>query len=131
VSFLLDTNILSAFLRGNGRVQSKFLQHGGQLYTSTLNIGELLIWAYKSSKRMEREAAIQQMLADVVCLPIAISTAEVFAEVRTQQFQTGQMTPALDLFISCVALEHNFTLITDNESDFVGILNLRVANWLT
>jgi tRNA(fMet)-specific endonuclease VapC len=132
VSFLLDTNILSAHLKGGfPRHESKFLQHMGQLYTSTLNLGELFIWANKSPKSADRLQEIQKMLADVTPLIIDVHVAEQFGVVRTQQLASGTLTPALDLFVACTALAHNYTLVTHNTSDFVGIPGLRVVDWLT
>ncbi len=34
MSFLLDTDIASAYLRGDARVFNRFVQHGGGLYLS-------------------------------------------------------------------------------------------------
>jgi tRNA(fMet)-specific endonuclease VapC len=100
----------------------------GQLYTSTLNLGELFIWAHKSPKSADRLQEIQKMLADVTPLVIDVSVAEQFGVVRAQQLASGTLTPALDLFVACTALAHNYTLVTHNITDFVGIPGLRVVD---
>src|SRR5437588_6580864 len=46
MSFLLDTNICSAYLKYPGALTHRFHQHGGRLYVTTLVLGELYTWAY-------------------------------------------------------------------------------------
>jgi predicted nucleic acid-binding protein len=45
LSFLLDTDICSAYLKGNHSVGNRVLQYGGRLYVSALTAGELYTWA--------------------------------------------------------------------------------------
>lgn len=131
MSFLLDTNILSAHLKGGyPRLESKFMQHGGQLYTSTLNLGELYVWAYKSPKSVSRLQDIAKLIVDVKCLDICLQTAEIFGSIRTHQIATGTLTPTLDLFIACAALLRDYTIVTHNTADFANIPGLRVVDWL-
>ena len=44
MSFLLDTDICSAHLRGDRKVFSKFVQYSGQLHVSVITAGELYSW---------------------------------------------------------------------------------------
>lgn len=130
MSFLLDTNVLSAYLKGRApRVQSKFMQHGGQLHTSAINLGELYVWAYKSPKQSERLKRIEELLQHVTCFNIDPAVAERFATARTEQLATGTITPTLDLFVAATALVYNFTLVTRNVADFASIPNLRIVDW--
>ena len=46
MSILVD-NICSAWLRGNNRVFSRFIQHSGQLHISTVSLAELYTWALR------------------------------------------------------------------------------------
>jgi predicted nucleic acid-binding protein len=41
MSFLLDTDICSAYLKGNPDVQNRFIQYGGRLQVSVITVGEL------------------------------------------------------------------------------------------
>lgn len=41
MSYLLDTNILSAHLRRPSGLQHRFVQHSGRLYTSSVALAEL------------------------------------------------------------------------------------------
>ncbi len=44
MSFLLDTDICSAQMKANPRVQGRFIQYGGRLHTSAVTLGELFAW---------------------------------------------------------------------------------------
>ena len=44
MSFLLDTNILSAHLRRPAGLAHRFFQHSGRLYTSGVSLAELYDW---------------------------------------------------------------------------------------
>ncbi len=49
MSFLLDTNILSAHLRRPSGLAHRFFQHSGRLSTASVVLGELFVWAYNRS----------------------------------------------------------------------------------
>ncbi|HEV3448597.1 MAG TPA: hypothetical protein VG099_28425, partial [Gemmataceae bacterium] len=44
MSFLLDTDTCSAFMRGEPAVQNRFIQYGGRLHISIINEAELRQW---------------------------------------------------------------------------------------
>ena len=41
MSFVLDTDICSAYIKGHKAVAARFIQYGGRLYVSTTTLGEL------------------------------------------------------------------------------------------
>ena len=61
MSFLLDTNILSAHLRRPAGLAHRFFQYSGRLYTSSVVLTELLVWAYNRSDPVKLLAGIDQM----------------------------------------------------------------------
>lgn len=68
MSYLLDTNILSAHLRRPSGLQHRFVQHSGRLYTSSVALAELYDWAYRRPdpahltprERLERFVVLQR-----------------------------------------------------------------------
>jgi tRNA(fMet)-specific endonuclease VapC len=48
MSFLLDTDTCSAYIKGNPLVFSRFLQYGGRLAIATITLGELFTWAFRA-----------------------------------------------------------------------------------
>jgi len=47
MSFLLDSDICSAYLRRPGPLFHRFMQHAGRLWISTITLSDLYTWACK------------------------------------------------------------------------------------
>ena len=54
MSFLLDTDICSAYLKNNQSVVGKVMLHFGGLHLSVVTIGELLTWRTKRGQGKRR-----------------------------------------------------------------------------
>jgi tRNA(fMet)-specific endonuclease VapC len=70
----------------------------------------------------------QQILADFSesqVLPFDVRAAALFDEMRAQRVRIGTM----DLRIACIALTHDFTLLTRNGRDFEKVPGLHVEDW--
>lgn len=130
MSFLLDADTCSAYLRGVRIVQNKFLQYTGQLYLSTLNLGELLGWARRAKAAPGRLSTLLAFLQDVHILDVDATVAEKFGEVRAFLLDRGLPNPTLDLFVAATALVGGYTLVTHNTRDFVNVPGLSLADWL-
>lgn len=128
--FLLDTNICSAYLKGDGRVFNRFIQHSGGLATSAIVVGELYAWVYRAKTNPDRIHGLTGLLSDVTVLAVDHSIARLFGEVRAHLLDVGRPTPEIDLLIGTTALLHNLTLVTHNTKDFADIPDLRIEDWL-
>lgn len=131
MSFLLDTDICSAFLKGNRTVWQKCMQHGGQLHISTITVGELFTWAFRKGVSPKREDLLAEFFKDVTILDVTENVARKCGELRASRLDAGQGTPDMDLFIAATALVHNFTLITHNVQDYNNIAGLRIEDWMS
>ncbi len=132
MSFLLDTNILSAHLRRPAGLAHRFFQYSGRLYTSSVVLAELLVWAYNRPVPTKLLAGIDQMLSEEVSLlEYGRGCADKFGQVRVQLRRNGVEVPSVDLLIASAALVYDLTLVTHNTADFQGIPGLRLDDWLT
>jgi tRNA(fMet)-specific endonuclease VapC len=130
VSFLLDTDICSAQMKGDRRVHSRFIQHGGRLHLSTVTLGELFAWVGRAKASPRRSQTLRDLLKEVLVLPIDETVARKFGEVRAWQLDRGLATPDLDLLNASVALAHGFTMVTHNTADYANVPGLVLADWL-
>jgi tRNA(fMet)-specific endonuclease VapC len=130
MNFLLDTNIVSAFLKGDRRVFNRFIQHSGGLGISAICVGELFSWVYRADTNPVRLQALEDLLSDLHFLPVDFEVARKFGEVRAALLDQGRPTPELDLLIACTALQHDLTLVIHNVRDFSRIPDLRIQDWL-
>ena len=118
MSFLLDTDICSAFIKGNAAVTNRFVQYGGRLYISTVTHGELLAWTLRAKASPQRSQGLQQLLLEVSVLPMDDAVARKFGEVRAWQLDNGVTSPDLDFINGVTALAHGLILVTHNTTDY-------------
>jgi len=132
MSFLLDTNILSAHLRRPSGLAHRFFQYSGRLYTSTVALAELFVWAHNRPDPTKVLTAIDELLfEEVSLLEYDRDCANEFGRVRIQLRRSGIEVPSMDLMIASVALVYDLTLVTHNTADFQSIPGLRLDDWLT
>jgi tRNA(fMet)-specific endonuclease VapC len=131
MSFLLDTNILSAHLRRPSGLAHRFFQYSGRLYTSTVALAELFVWAYNRPDPMKVLTAIDELLfQEMSPLEYDRDCANEFGRVRIQLRRSGIEVPSVDLLLASVALVYDLTLVTHNTADFRHIPGLRLEDWL-
>ena len=130
MSFLLDTDICSAYLRGNQAITARIVQYGGRIHVSVISVAELYAWARRSKSPPTRFQELVQLLGFVNVLDVDHQVAERWGTVRAAQLDAGTPTPRLDLLIGATALVHNLTLITHNKKDYVNVPGLHVMDWL-
>ena len=70
MSFLLDTDTCSAYIKGNPLVFGRFVQYGGRLSISTITLGELFTWALRAKAPPGRLQDVQDLLKLVVVLDV-------------------------------------------------------------
>jgi tRNA(fMet)-specific endonuclease VapC len=132
MSYLLDTNILSAHIRRAAGLTHRFLQHSGRLYTSTVSLAELFVWAFQRRDAAAAVTAIDQLLHyEVGVIVFDQDCAENFARTRVGLRKQGIAVSSTDLMIASVALTHDLTLVTHNTDDFLRIPALRLEDWLS
>ena len=131
MSFLLDTNILSTDLRRPTALAHRFLQYSGRLYTATICLAELYVWAFARSDPSPMLASIDRLLEyEVSVVDFDQECAKRFGRLRATLRGRGIAVNTTDLMIACVALEYDFTMVTHNTADFRNIPDLRLNDWL-
>jgi tRNA(fMet)-specific endonuclease VapC len=130
LSFLLDTDICSAYIKGNKRVFQKFLQYGGRLHISTITLGEMFTWAMRKHGGQRRLKDLQDLQTLVSVLDITTQIANRFGEIRAALMDAGLPTPDLDILNGATALVHSMRLVTHNTKDYANISGLGLEDWL-
>jgi tRNA(fMet)-specific endonuclease VapC len=130
LSFLLDTDICSAYLKGNHGVGNRVLQYGGRLHVSAITAGELYTWALRAKAPPSRLTDLLAFLKDMTILEVDESVARRFGEVRAALLDAGLPGPDMDLANAATALVHGLTLVTHNTQDYADVPGLSLADWL-
>ena len=131
MSFLLDSDICSAYLRRPGSLFTRFIQHAGRLWISTITLSDLYTWAYKQNDPAVILSKVHDLLQDAQVLPFYDTCALELGKTRGSLLRRGVMVGPVDLMIGTTALVHNLTMVTHNTTDFQNIPGLRLEDWLT
>ena len=130
MSFLLDTDTSSAYIKANRRIVNRFVQHSGRLHVSTVTVGELYVWALRRRAPASRLQQVQDLLQQVFVLDVTVAVAQKYGEVRAGLMDAGTPDPELDLLIAVTALVHRLTLVTHNTRHYTNAPGLSQADWL-
>src|SRR6185312_2122794 len=128
---ILDTDILSEFLRGNIKVIKKVDEHlkeYGFVSLSIITYYEILNGLlYKDArKQMER---FEQFVELNKVVPLTIRTARISANIQAELRNKGIEIGHTDTLIAGVAMASELQLITNNTDHFKRIKGLDFANW--
>lgn len=130
MSFLLDSDICSAYLRRPSPLFPRFMQYSGRLWISTITLSDLYTWAYKQDDPTVILDKVQDFLRDVQLLTFDEICALELGKLRGSLLRQGITVSPVDLMIESIALVHNLTLVTHNTADFQNIPGLRLDDWL-
>ena len=128
---MLDTDILSEFLRGNPKVIEKVAEHlkeYGFVSLSIITYYEILNGLlYKDARKqlLKFEDFIQLSKVIPLTLPMAKTAANIQAELRKKGTEIGHT----DTLIAGIAITSELQLITNNTNHFKRIKGLEIDNW--
>ena len=130
MSFVVDTDICSAFVRGDRLVSARFLQYTGSLSVSAITMGELLVWALRAKAPPQRLSDVFHLLQHASLLEVTLDVARVYGDVQAHLMDTGMRAPQMDMMIAATALLHGFTLVTHNSRHYANVPGLAMTDWL-
>lgn len=129
---LLDSNIISYFLRGEPSVVTELdeYQHFfAQITFSILTYYEILSGLkYRDSKKIL--AFFEELAAESEILEFNQETAKIASEIYCDLRHRGLLVPSIDIFIGATAIQHDLTLVTANIKHFQIMKNLKYVNWI-
>lgn len=110
MSFLIDTDTCSAFMKGHPLAYKRFMQYTGRLFMSVVTLGELTIWVCRAKAPPKRSQDLRDLLRFVTPLDLTPDMARKFGEVQAAFLDVGQRLPELDLLIASTALVQGHTV---------------------
>lgn len=127
---LIDTSVFVAFERN--QVDPGMLAHtmpGESLALAAVTAAELLTGVHRAdseSRRYQRHAFVERILATVPVIPFDLSVARVYARLLAELRASGQMLGAHDLQIAATAVSRDWALVTYDVRDFQRVPGLVV-----
>jgi tRNA(fMet)-specific endonuclease VapC len=135
VTWLPDTNVLSAYLRGTNPALSARLREAaraGELLLSVMVLAELEFGARKARRTMGTTKfieRIEQLRASLPAEPIGDAFPAAYALIRDTLEAQGRKIGDRDTIIAAHALSLGATLVTANTTEFERVPGLAVTNW--
>jgi len=133
MTYVLDTNIITAILKGNDQVikkAQKVIIEGGDIFINGISYYEI--------KRglLAVNATAKLKTFDLLCKEfglILLDTQSVFDEaaaIYAALKQKGNLIGDADILIASATKIRNYTLVSDNTRHFERVEGLRFENWL-
>ena len=127
----LDTDICAAAMRGIPKVRDQIRARAGDLYVSTVVLGELYCGALVSQRVEKNLAVLGEFVAGVEVVAFDQQCARVYGEICAALLRAGRPTGEKDALIAAILRTHGATLVTHNTRHFQHIENLQLEDWLT
>jgi tRNA(fMet)-specific endonuclease VapC len=128
--YLLDTNIVSYYLKGIEDFKEKISSNIDLLSISIISYYEI-VSGLQSIDAKKRIAEFEKFceLIDVINLDKASisSSCKIYASLK----KSGKLIDDIDILIAGIALSNNLIMVTDNTEHFDRIEGLKVENWKT
>jgi tRNA(fMet)-specific endonuclease VapC len=130
LTHLLDTNIVSYFVRGNFPAVRQHIARAplDSLAVSTVTEAELLFWVLCRPGSTRTRVGVVDFLLSVPSLPWGTDAAESYARTRDALKRKGLVLSTTDLMIAAHALSLELTLVTHDQA-FAFVDSLKTEDW--
>lgn len=131
MKYLLDTNVLSDFVRGEGAVMARLKREAPQSLALSV-ITELEVeYGLARAPRLSPQVgvAMRALLNTISVLPFEREDARAAAPLRVSLAAQGTPIGAYDLLLAACALRRGLVLVTHNVREFARVGGLRMEDW--
>jgi len=128
--FVLDTNTLVYFFRGDGHVAQRLLATSPtDVAVPTVVVYELETGIARSADPAKRRGQLDRLLQAVAVLPFGVDEAKASAALRARLEHEGTPIGPMDTLIAGTALANRGVLVTRNLREFGRVPGLAVVDW--
>jgi len=117
--FIIDANVVIDYLRGKNNLLFQLMDNE-VVSISVIVIGELIFGAENSVQIKKHLSQVEELLSKVNIVGIDYETAKIYGKIRADLRKKGTPIPENDIWIAAIAIQNNFTLIT-NDRHFANI----------
>jgi len=128
--WVLDTNTLIYFFRGEGNVGKEILSRSpSDIGIPSIVLYELEVGIAKSTSPRKRLGQLEELTAVLQTLPFGAAEARVSAAIRSNLEKKGRPIGPYDVLIAGTAKACNATLVTRNTREFKRVQGLALEDW--
>ncbi len=130
MNYVIDTDILIYFLKGNKLVLKRFVDAvPGTIHISIVNHAELMYGAHHSQHKKKNLQKVSAFLESMPVLPFCKASSNIFGELKSKLNKEGASLADMDLIIASICLQNNMVLVTNNTKHFARVSELTLDNW--
>lgn len=126
--YLLDTNIISFYLKGDERLKEKVLNNIESIAISIISYYEIVsgLQSINAAKRINEFDKFCALI-DIFNLDkqSILASCKIYSTLK----KSGKLIDDIDILIAGVAKSNDFIVVTDNKQHFERIEGLTVENW--
>lgn len=134
IRYLLDTNIVSYFVKGVSTDLVQRMQVGldaEDIAISAITRAELRYGVEMMDKFDKRRKRIDLLLRELSALPWSVEAADEFGRLKAYLRRNGTPVGDFDTQIAAHALAENLILVTHNTRHFERIPGLKLEDWMS
>jgi Predicted nucleic acid-binding protein, contains PIN domain len=125
--FLLDTNIISGWLKGESELADK-IDKAEVVYIPIIVIGELYYGAAFSTQVARNTANVKALTDRYPLLSPDEQTAIEYGNIKSTLRKKGRPIPENDIWIAATAMQYKLPLVT-RDQHFAEIEGITLENW--
>ncbi len=125
--FLLDTNIIAAWLKGEKTIADK-IDKAKEIYIPIIVVGELYYGALYSTQVQKNIGNIQRITSHYNVLQIDEATTIAYGNIKAALRKKGKPVPENDIWIAAIAQRYQLTVVT-RDKHFKEIENITLKKW--
>ncbi len=128
--YLLDTNIISYFVKGNKNVIKKITQIDlKNLFSSVLVYGECFAGLKTLELKNKYYPLYTRFFENIELLDFDFYSALEYVSQKQRLGNSGKIIETADTIIACTALANDLILVTNNTKHFERIEGLELQDW--
>jgi len=129
MTYLLDTDISSYYLRGRYNLNAIFEQKGvDNLRLSIVTVAEMKVLAHKNPQSAINIHSINTFSQSLGILHVDQNTWEIYSMMKAEIQRHGRIRGDLDILNASIAKQHNLIMVTNNVSHYQDVI--QVENWI-
>ena len=125
--YLLDTNIIIAWLRGETAIANK-IEKAEEVHIPIIVVGELYYGATFSTHVQKNIKEIKKVTSNYNVLLIDEETAINYGNIKTALRKIGKPIPENDIWIAAIARQYELIVVT-RDNHFKKINSISLQNW--
>lgn len=129
MSVALDTNTLSYFMRGEGRVAERLRAVSPQQVAVPAIVVYEVNFGLRRAGRREQLNAFARLIQATTVLDFDVEAADHAARIRTELEAAGTPIGPADLLIAATARRYRRVLVTHNTREFGRVPGLELDDW--